>query len=92
LFLISTTFDFFFFSSFIIGYSFRLLSSISGGNCSLTPKWVPLRFLPAFLMIVCLICALLYYMYFFCFLLLFYVCLIDDLKAQCVICIAMYRL
>jgi hypothetical protein len=47
--LISTTFDFFFFSSFIIGYSFRLLSSISGGNCSLTPKWVPLRFLPAFL-------------------------------------------
>jgi hypothetical protein len=27
----------------------RLLSSISGGNCSLTPKWVPLRFLPAFL-------------------------------------------
>jgi predicted nucleotidyltransferase len=31
----STTFDFFFFSSLIIGYKSLLRSSISGGNCSL---------------------------------------------------------
>ena len=38
-------------------------------------------------MIVCLICALLYYMYCHaCFLLLFSVCLIDDLKAQQSLC------
>jgi hypothetical protein len=42
------------FSSLIIGYKSLLRSSISGGNCSPTPKCVPFQSLPEFLfLLVC---------------------------------------